>query len=308
MNPMAACAAAVILVSFLTHVAPASAQTANNGTTSTGNADTVAADRKSCELAAAKWKEKDKFIEWCEAEENEIPVTQIKTDPPGPETMAANGSSARSGPSSSASNGEATWIRLCSNSEGKEICQVNHEQIDLNSGMSILSLGVGKLEGKEKEQLTVTLPQTTVQMAPAGLHVTVDNGEPVFLAYIDCDATSCTAAADLTHELLNKLRSGKQLFVSLISPQAPYRLPVNLIGFTKAYDGPSTDAAEYVEVRNRAIAALRQRQAASQGKDSQASPPMGESPSPSNIAASGQAPSSQPQPVYPNGPPPGVQP
>src|SRR5262245_6627429 len=87
MNPMtmSACVAGVILVSLVTDV-PAGAQTANKGTT-TGNANTVAADHESCELAAAKWKEKDKFMEWCKAEGSEIPVTQVGTSGQAPSSQ-----------------------------------------------------------------------------------------------------------------------------------------------------------------------------------------------------------------------------
>ena len=82
---------------------------------------------------------------------------------------------------------------------------------------------------------------------------------------------TCEAQVELSTELLDKLRNGKRLTVTFINLQnQAYALPVDLTGFAKAYDGPSTDAAKYAEARGKLTQAMRQRQAelAAQAKQS----------------------------------------
>jgi invasion protein IalB len=195
------------------------------------------------------------------------------------------------------------WVKLCqkgTETQNKELCLINYEAIDANSGVTIVGASVRKIDGDVKERLTVTLPQTALLALPSGVRVNVDEGKPVFLAYTYCYIWTCEAQAELTTELLSELRKGKQLMVAFVNLQGQASgLPVNLTGFTKAYDGPSVDATKYQEGRAKVIDAMRQRQAqlAAQAKQSQAAPSIGEGPSPS-----------QPQPVYPEGPPAGVQP
>jgi invasion protein IalB len=193
-------------------------------------------------------------------------------------------------------DGYSVWVRICEKGAGsnKEICVVNTETIDTNTGLTVIAAGVRKIEGDTKEQLFVTLPQTALLSLPAGVQVNVDGSEPVLLTYGYCYGMNCEAQAELGKELLGKLRKGKQLTVTFVNLQGQaLALPVNLAGFAKAYDGPSADVGKYQEARAKLIQALSQRQAEPAAQASQAVAPRGEGPSPS-----------QPQPVYPGEEPP----
>jgi hypothetical protein len=78
MSPTNKCVAALSLAAFVLSVAPVTAQDTNVGASSTTAFPTSAETRKSCEAAAARWKEKDKFMTWCEAEGGVVPLTQTK--------------------------------------------------------------------------------------------------------------------------------------------------------------------------------------------------------------------------------------
>jgi invasion protein IalB len=190
----------------------------------------------------------------------------------------------------------SAWVKLCEKNaapNSKEICLINNETIDINSGLPIVAATVRRIEGDAKEQLLVMLPQA--MRLPAGVSVNVDDGEPIVLADTYCHGIYCETAVDLSKELLGKLRQGKQLTVAFFNLQGQaFALPVNLAGFSKAYDGPSADAAKYREARGKLVQTMRKRQTelAAQAKSSQAATSASEGPSPS-----------QPQPVYPEGSP-----
>jgi invasion protein IalB len=194
--------------------------------------------------------------------------------------------------------GYSTWVKFCEKNgatDNKEICLVNNETIDTTTGLTVVAAGVRKIDGGAKEQLFVTLPQSALLALPAGAWVDVDGNEPVSLAYGYCYGMSCEAQVEFGKDLLAKFRKGKQLSVAFVNLQGQaHALPVDLTGFSKAYDGPPADAAKYREARGKLIEALRQRQAAlaAQVNDRRTTSPMGEGPSPS-----------QPQPAYPDGPP-----
>jgi invasion protein IalB len=146
--------------------------------------------------------------------------------------------------------GRSVWVKVCQKNaapNSKEGCIVNNETVDTNTGLPIIVAGVRKIEGEAKEQLVV---QTALLALPAGVRVNVDGGEPVLLVYSSCYGMTCEAQAELSKELLDKLRNGKQMTVAFINLQGQaFALPVNLAGFAKAYDGPSTDAGKYAEAR-----------------------------------------------------------
>ncbi len=175
---------------------------------------------------------------------------------------------------------QAAWVKLCEKSaqtENKEICLTNHERLDGNSGMVLVGAAVRKIEGEEKQQLLVKLPQAALLAIPAGVQIKVDDGQPIALGYTFCYAMSCQAETDLTKELFDSMRKGKQLLVAVVNLQGKaIGLPVPLAGFAKAYDGPPVDTAKYQEARRQVMEQIRQRQIELANKAKQGAPAEGQ--------------------------------
>ncbi|MEG6509486.1 invasion associated locus B family protein [Methyloligella sp. 2.7D] len=168
-----------------------------------------------------------------------------------------------------AANGEAVqpqaaWVKLCektAKTNDKEICLTHHERLDGNSGMVLVAAAIRKVEGEDKETLLVRLPTAIALAIPAGVQIKVDEQEPIRLQYTLCYATSCQAETELTPELLDSFRKGKQIVVAAVNLQGKaIGFPVPLEGFTKAYDGPPVDTAKYQEARRKLMEMIRKRQ------------------------------------------------
>jgi invasion protein IalB len=189
--------------------------------------------------------------------------------PPAAPAPAAGGAPAPGAPvvgGAAPQGGEdqTAWVKLCEKSEqteNKEICLTHHERLDGNSGMVLVAAAVRKIEGEEKEQLLVRLPTAIALAIPAGVQIKVDDGQPISLQYTLCYATSCQAETEMTKELFDTMRNGKQMVVAAVNLQRKaIGFPVPLGGFGKAYDGPPVDNAKYQEARRQLMEVIRKRQ------------------------------------------------
>ena len=69
------------------------------------------------------------------------------------------------------------WVKLCMKNEqtqNKEICLINHEGLDPNSGMVLITAMVRKVEGEHKQQLIIRLPTAYALVIPAGVQAKID--------------------------------------------------------------------------------------------------------------------------------------
>jgi len=180
----------------------------------------------------------------------------------GAPAAAPGGAPAADGDAAAAD--ENAWVKLCEKSaetENKEICLTHHERLDGNSGMVLVAAAVRKIEGEEKEQLLVRLPTAIALAIPAGVQIKVDDGPPISLNYTLCYGTSCQAETEMTKELFDTMRKGKQMVVAAVNLQRKaIGFPVPLSGFGKAFDGPPVDNAKYQEARRQLMEVIRKRQ------------------------------------------------
>ena len=194
-------------------------------------------------------------------------VTQPKTVKPTAQPAQAPAQAPAAGAPIAGAAGDqadASWVKLCEKSaqtENKEICLTHHERLDGNSGMVLVAAAVRTVEGDEKKQLLVRLPTAIALAIPAGVQIRVDEGEPVALKYTLCYGTSCQAETELTKELFDSMRNGKQLVVAAVNLQKKaIGFPVPLVGLSKAFDGPPIDNAKYQEARRQLMEMIRKRQ------------------------------------------------
>jgi invasion protein IalB len=183
-------------------------------------------------------------------------TTAPKAAAPAPAAPAAG--------AQAAAREDSGWVRLCLKIEqtgNKQICLVNHEGLEPNTGMVLVAAAVRSIEGEEKQHLLVRLPTAYSLVIPAGVQIKIDDDQPISLQYAVCFPTSCQVQMELTKEMFDKMRKGKQMVVAAMNmQQKAMAFPVPLTGFSKTFDGPPVDNAKYEEARRQMMEKFRQRQ------------------------------------------------
>ena len=159
---------------------------------------------------------------------------------------------------------DSAWVKLCLKNEqtaNKQVCLVNHEGLEPNTGMVLVAAAVRSIEGEDKQHLLVRLPTAYSLVIPAGVQIKIDEGDPVQLQYAVCFPTSCQVQMELSKEMFEKMRKGKQMTVAAMNmQQKAMAFPVPLTGFSKTFDGPPVDNAQYEAARKAMMEKFRQRQ------------------------------------------------
>lgn len=225
-------------------------------------------------------------------------------------TQAPKGQAAGAPPAAAAAPAgaaEDAWVKLCMRNEqtqNKEICLVNHEGLEPNTGMVLIAAAVRKVEGEEKQQLLIRVPTAYALVIPAGVELKVDEQPPIKLQYAICFPTSCQVQLELTKELMDSMRKGKQMVVAAMNiQQKTMGFPVPLTGFAKAYDGPPVDSKKYEESRRQLMEMFRKRQQelaakaaeAQQNKQGAPAQPQAGGQPPANATAQQKQPQAAPQ-------------
>lgn len=245
------------------------------------------------------------------AQQTQAPAAQGQVQP---KTTAAPKASAGANNTVAAppAGAQDAWVKLCMKNEqtqNKEICLINHEGLEPNTGMVLIAAAVRKVEGEEKQQLLIRVPTAYALVIPAGVEIKIDENEPIKMQYAICFPTSCQVQMEMTSELMDSMRKGKQMIVAAVNiQQKTMGFPVPLSGFSKAYDGPPVDSAKYEESRRQLMEMFRKRQqelaakaaAAEQNKQAgQGQAPAGQAPAaqqpPANATAQQKQPPAAPQ-------------
>ena len=232
--------------------------------------------------------------------------TQPKSAPAAP----AAGAPAQA-PAGAAAQAPAqdAWVKLCMKNEqtqNKEICLINHEGLDPNSGMVLITAMVRKVEGEQKQQLIIRLPTAYALVIPAGVQAKIDEDKPIDLQYMICFPAGCQAQTDLTPEVMEAMRKGKQMVVAAVNfQQKTMGFPVPLSGFNKAADGPAADPVKYEESRKQLMEMFRKRQQELAAKAAQGKGPdqTGAAPAPGGQAPAPQNATTAPPKAVPAAPP-----
>jgi invasion protein IalB len=203
-----------------------------------------------------------------------MPLAMAQQDAPPKSTAAPKRAApAAAAPAGAAPAGDA-WVKLCMKNEqtaNKEICLINHEGLEPNTGMVLIAAAVRKAEGEDKQQLLVRVPTAYALVIPAGVQLKIDESQPIQLQYTICFPTSCQVQMDMTPELFDSMRKGKQMMVAAMNiQQKTMGFPVPLAGFSKAYEGPPVDNVQYEAQRRQLMETFRKRQAELAAKAAQA--------------------------------------
>jgi invasion protein IalB len=99
---------------------------------------------------------------------------------------------------------ETAWVKLCmknQQTENKQVCLINHEGLEPNTGMVLVAAAVRTIEGEDKQHLLVRLPTAYSLVIPAGVQIKIDDQQPLALQYAVCFPTSCQVQTELTQEM-----------------------------------------------------------------------------------------------------------
>jgi invasion protein IalB len=158
----------------------------------------------------------------------------------------------------------AAWVKLCTKNEqtgNKQLCLVKYEGIDPNTWMVLATAAVRSVEGEDKQTLLVGVTTAYSLVVPVGVQIKIDDSQPISLQFAVCLPESCQAQMELTKEIFDKLRQGKQMVVAAMNvQQKSMGFLVQLNGFSKAYDGPPADLAKYEQAQRQIMERSRQRQ------------------------------------------------
>ena len=237
-----------------------------------------------------------------QAPAGQAPAGQMQPKSSPPAKAPAAGAPAAGGAAPGAGTEDA-WVKLCMRNEqtqNKEICLINHEGLEPNTGMVLIAAAVRKVEGEEKQQLLIRVPTAYALVMPPGVELKIDEQPPIKLQYAICFPTSCQVQLELTKELMDSMRKGKQMVVAAMNiQQKTMGFPVPLSGFGKAFDGPPVDSVKYEESRRQLMEMFRKRQqelaakAAAAEQNKQAGQPAGQAPA--NATAQQKQPPAVPQ-------------
>jgi invasion protein IalB len=153
------------------------------------------------------------------------------------------------------------WIKFCLKPDDPNAKQVCLTGIDgrMESGMPIVAAVVIEPEGEPKKILRVTLP--IGMHLQHGTRVVIDQNAPLTAPYVSCFNNGCMSDYELTADILGKLKKGQSMAVQGINYNGgAISVPVPLVEFAKAYDGPPTDP-KVLEERQKKLEEELQRKA-----------------------------------------------
>ena len=154
----------------------------------------------------------------------------------------------------------APWTKFClkgQDANAKQVCFTGKDG-RIESGQPVVAAVVIEPEGESKKILRVTLP-LGMQLVH-GTRVIIDNNPPAQSPYVICFANGCMSDYEVTPELLNSLKNGKNLIVQAINANGQQlTLPLPLGEFAKAYDGPPTDPKVFEETQKKLQEELQKR-------------------------------------------------
>jgi invasion protein IalB len=155
----------------------------------------------------------------------------------------------------------SAWVKLCQKNEqtgNKQLCLVKYEGLDPNTGMPQITVAARGVEGEDKQTLLIGVTIAYTLVIPIGVQIKIDDNQPIPLKYAVCLPSTCQAQTELTKEIFDKMRKGKQMIVAAMNvQQKTMGFQVPLIGFGKAYDGPPADNAKYEEAQRQMMEAIR---------------------------------------------------
>lgn len=139
------------------------------------------------------------------------------------------------------------WMKVCGkgpDTNNKQVCVVTKDG-RLENGMPVAIVQLFEPEGDQKV-LRITVPLG--MQIQHGTRMIIDQGAPAQQPYKICFPVGCMSDYPVTDEMMKQLKTGQMITVQAINMQGtPISLPLPLVDFAKAYDGPATDPKAFEE-------------------------------------------------------------
>jgi len=140
------------------------------------------------------------------------------------------------------------WMKVCGkgpDANAKQICVVAKDG-RIENGMPVVAVALIEPEGAPQKVLRVTVPPG--MHLQHGTRIIIDQGQPATAPYVTCVPNGCMSDYEATPDLINRMKKGQSITVQAINMNgAPISLPLPLVDFAKAYDGPATDEKVFAE-------------------------------------------------------------
>jgi len=176
------------------------------------------------------------------------------------------------------------WMKVCGkgpDTNNKQVCVVTKDG-RLENGMPVAIVQLFEPEGDQKV-LRVTVPLG--MQIQHGTRMIIDQGQPQQQPYKICFPVGCMSDYPVSDEMMKQLKTGQQITIQAINMQGtPISLPLPLVDFAKAYDGPATDPKAFEE-QQRKLQEELQKKAEEARKKLEASQPSAAAPAPAAPAA-----------------------
>ncbi len=171
---------------------------------------------------------------------------------PKPATPAAPGKPAQAQPAAPADQQAAgeqpqliysPWVKICNKGDAaqnqKPVC-VTAKDGRLENGMPVAAIALIEPEGDTRKLIRVTVPLG--MQLQHGTRMILDTDTPMTAPYFLCFPNGCMADYEAGADVVGKMKKGKTLTIQAINMNgSPISLPLPLVDFAKAYDGPPTD-------------------------------------------------------------------
>lgn len=152
----------------------------------------------------------------------------------------------------------AGWNKFCNPDPvtQQDGCVVVFQAVQEN-GSLIAQLALSFLVDEPDNIILSMVVPTGVLLIP-GIQLKVDEREPVGVPYVICEPTLCRSEQQIDSSFVNQLKAGGQLTLSFLQPNlqeggaTQIDIPITLIGFTAAYDGPGRTPEEAAALQDRA--------------------------------------------------------
>jgi len=139
------------------------------------------------------------------------------------------------------------WMKVCGkgpDTNNKQVCVVTKDG-RLENGMPVAIVQLFEPEGEQKV-LRITVPLG--MQIQHGTRMIIDQGAPAQQPYKICFPVGCMSDYPVTDDMMKQLKTGQMITVQAINMQGtPISLPLPLVDFAKAYDGPATDPKAFEE-------------------------------------------------------------
>jgi invasion protein IalB len=141
------------------------------------------------------------------------------------------------------------WIKICNKggteANAKPVC-VTAKDGRMENGMPVAAVALIEPEGETRKLIRITVPLG--MQLQHGTRLIIDQDQPATAPFFMCFPNGCMADFEANAEMVTRLKKGKSLTVQAINMNgSPISLPLPLLDFAKAYDGPPTDPKVFEE-------------------------------------------------------------